>query len=144
MEGIGALVGGLILLTLEGKGENNMRMWMVDPRIMCRQHLLGEHLENHMFVRHLVDGKGIDGYLRNNCLEVRSLYPRHNDLVYEMTARGYKHKSPFDLETTEMISDNYSDEQLNVRIDKEEALKELLRRCKRCRERRRLWLEEEK
>ena len=26
-----------------------MRMWMVNPRIMCRQHLLGEHVEIHMF-----------------------------------------------------------------------------------------------
>jgi hypothetical protein len=25
-------------------------MWMVDPRIMCRNHLLGEHAEIHMFV----------------------------------------------------------------------------------------------
>lgn len=25
-----------------------MRMWMVDPKIMCRKHLLGEHLELHM------------------------------------------------------------------------------------------------
>jgi hypothetical protein len=26
-----------------------MRMWMVNPRIMCGNHLLGEHLETHMF-----------------------------------------------------------------------------------------------
>lgn len=25
-----------------------MRMWMVDPTIMCRQHLLGEHYELHV------------------------------------------------------------------------------------------------
>ena len=25
-----------------------MRMWGVDPKQMCRQHLLGEHVELHM------------------------------------------------------------------------------------------------
>jgi Pyrimidine dimer DNA glycosylase len=27
-----------------------MRMWLVDPRLMCSQHLLGEHVELHMLV----------------------------------------------------------------------------------------------
>ena len=27
-----------------------MRQWMVDPRLLCRKHLLGEHVENHMFI----------------------------------------------------------------------------------------------
>ena len=27
-----------------------MRMWMIDPKLLCRKHLLGEHLEIHMFV----------------------------------------------------------------------------------------------
>jgi hypothetical protein len=25
-----------------------MRMWMVPPKVMCRKHLLGEHVEIHM------------------------------------------------------------------------------------------------
>ena len=27
-----------------------MRMWLVPPQLMCDQHLLGEHLEMHMFI----------------------------------------------------------------------------------------------
>ena len=26
-----------------------MRMWNVDPKLMCNKHLLGEHVEMHMF-----------------------------------------------------------------------------------------------
>ena len=36
-----------------------MRMWMVDPQIMCRQHLLGEHTEMHMFVGTLKRGPAL-------------------------------------------------------------------------------------
>ena len=27
-----------------------MRMWMIDPTMLCTKHLLGEHVELHMFV----------------------------------------------------------------------------------------------
>jgi len=27
-----------------------MRMWMVDPRLLCNQHLIGEHGEIHKFL----------------------------------------------------------------------------------------------
>ena len=29
-----------------------MRMWLVDPKFMCNQHLLGEHVEMHSFYWH--------------------------------------------------------------------------------------------
>jgi hypothetical protein len=37
-------------------------MWMVDPRQMCRQHLLGEHNELHMFAGTMRKGIGLAGY----------------------------------------------------------------------------------
>ena len=40
-----------------------MRMWMVDPKKMCRKHLLGEHVEIHMMVGTLLKGRSIDGFL---------------------------------------------------------------------------------
>ena len=33
-----------------------MRLWMIDPKLLCTQHLLGEHLEihkhRHVFIKH--------------------------------------------------------------------------------------------
>ena len=46
-----------------------MRMWMVDPRGMCNKHLVGEHLELHMFVESLRKKMNLGGYFRSNCLE---------------------------------------------------------------------------
>ena len=58
-----------------------MRMWMVNPRIMCRQHLLGEHVEIHMFIGTINRRKSVQGYLEKGLLEIHNLYNRHEDLV---------------------------------------------------------------
>lgn len=73
-----------------------MRMWMVDPRIMCKQHLLGEHAEIQMFIGTISRGKSVRGYLEKGLLEVHSLYARHEELVEEMKRRGYNHSSGID------------------------------------------------
>jgi len=64
-----------------------MRMWMVNPKIMCRQHLLGEHVEIHMFVGTLSRGKSVKGYLEKGLLEVHNLYWRHEELVEEIKTK---------------------------------------------------------
>ena len=99
-----------------------MRMWMVDPVHMCKDHLLGDHKEIHMLVSAVKRGISLDGYLNGNLLEIHSLRPRHEALVKEMLARGYSH---------------YSDlPDFNVReagfIDRDEATMELFCRCTRC------------
>jgi hypothetical protein len=70
-----------------------MRMWNVKTKTMCRQHLLGEHLEMHMFAGCLNKGINIEGYL-NGLVETDKLVERHRELVKEMRKRGYKHNSP--------------------------------------------------
>jgi hypothetical protein len=100
---------------------------MVDPKIMCRKHLLGEHVEHHMFVGTINKKISIVGYLRDNLLEPESLHDRHDALVTEMKARGYNHKSPLDTVVW------WPREIPQVKIDKDSALKELLRRCPECR-----------
>lgn len=40
-----------------------MRQWLVDPRCLCDKHLLGEHVEHHMFIGTLRKNKSIQGYL---------------------------------------------------------------------------------
>ena len=100
---------------------------MVDPKIMCRQHLLGEHAEIRMFIGTISRGHSVKGYLKRGLLEVHSLYSRHEDLVREMKRRNYKHNSGIDKKwkQAEMLGS----------IDKEKNLKQLIDRCPKCRER---------
>ena len=103
-----------------------MRMWMVDPQIMCRKHLLGEHVELHMAAAWLKLGKRIDGWAASNCLEPRSIERRHKALAVELTRRGYKHRSP--LKQPRVLKT----QRPTAKIEKKAALQELLRRCPAC------------
>jgi len=104
-----------------------MRLWLVDPSIMCRQHLLGEHVECHMFVGTINKGIKVEGYLKDNLLQINKLKSRHEELVHEMKKRGYNHKSPLPV-----LEIGYND---TTEIDQKRSLEELLRRCPRCRKR---------
>ncbi len=76
-----------------------MRIWDVDPALLCRNHLLGEHRELHALWTILSEDRR--GY-RNHPETVRwegklaALYDRHERLVAEMAARGFNHHSPLD------------------------------------------------
>jgi hypothetical protein len=71
-----------------------MRIWNVDPRTMCAQHLLGEHVELHMIVGAINKGKSLEGFYSAGLIDTRVIVARHEQLVAEMIARGMKHKSP--------------------------------------------------
>jgi len=111
-----------------------MRQWLVDPKIMCQKHLCGEHVELHMTIGTIKKGIKIDGYLKNNLLEPRSIYERHKMLAVEMLRRGYNHKSPLEEVDCECIL-NLRNEQQYWEIDKERSQVELLSRCEICNER---------
>jgi len=98
---------------------------MVPPKLMCRQHLLGEHFEIHMTVGVLQQGKSIAGFL-NGLLEPQSLKKRHDELVVEMKNRGYNHSSPLPEFECKVIGEP---------IDAEKSIKVLLDRCPKCSER---------
>jgi hypothetical protein len=105
-----------------------MRMWMVNPKILCRKHLLGEHVEEHMFVGTLIKGVSVKGYLENNLFEPSSLYSRHETLVKEMKSRGMNHKS-------ELKKIPIDPKILSIKVDSEKSLEDLLSRCDECRSR---------
>jgi hypothetical protein len=74
-----------------------MRIWDVEPALLCRNHLLGEHRELHAVWSIITQNK--QGY--KNHPETRrwrgklaALYIRHESLVREMARRGYRHNSP--------------------------------------------------
>jgi hypothetical protein len=117
----------------------NMRMWMVDPGLMCRQHLLGEHNELHALAGSLKKGdvkrhvSSLKGLANANCIEVSAILDRHERIVAEMKARGYNHQSPLTEEDTP--TGHLDICIVDKRVDAE-AAKELLRgRCPECRRR---------
>jgi len=69
---------------------------MVNPKLLCDQHLLGEHLECHMFVTSLQNGRSVQGYLDKGLLEIHSLQNRHDALAKEMLNRCFNHRSELD------------------------------------------------
>lgn len=106
-----------------------MRMWIVNPSAMCRNHLLGEHLEIHMFVGAILNGQlesgRLKGFINNGLLEVDKLKSRHELLVKEMARRGYKHKSPLP---------KFKSSKIGI-VDIENNYKVLSARCEKCRKR---------
>lgn len=76
-----------------------MRIWDVQPDLLCRQHLLGEHREVHALWNVITLGK--KGYANHPETKrwvgkQKALYLRHELLVKEMLYRGYSHSSPLD------------------------------------------------
>jgi len=109
-----------------------MRMWLVDPATMCRKHLLGEHVEMHMYIGSLAKGVKATGYLDGNLLEPAVLQERHDALATEMTRRNYIHKSPIDQVKLQTGLRHLSNFERATVIDKEAARVELHRRCSEC------------
>lgn len=108
-----------------------MRMWMVNPRGMCRQHLLGEHVEIHMFLGAMNKGYRMDGYAEKGLLEVPAIPWRHLSLVHEMLVRGYNHRSPLPDYMTKVLQ-NLPEDIRRAVVPREEAYQELVGRCSKC------------
>lgn len=106
-----------------------MRMWMVDPKFLCRKHLLGEHGEIHKH-RHCFEKKfNMSG--RINQIFPREMQSRHDELAEEMLKRGYNHKSPFIQPDVEYLPE----EVLNAVPNIEFNISDLITRCPDCKER---------
>jgi hypothetical protein len=120
-----------------------MRMWMVDTRIQCYSHGLGEHRELHMCVGFVLNpkhpgkpGSILKPYLEAAIIEPTAFYSRHEELVAEFRRRrwpsGFNHTTP--MPPVESIIPAERDKPLwNVKVHRVWSLLELLRRCPRCR-----------
>ncbi len=102
-----------------------MRMWGVEPNLLCQQHLLGEHVEMHMFVGTIRKGISIQGYIDKGLVDPAKISQRHEELSSEMVVRGMNHNSPLLRIRKKPACD----------IDISGNMKELHRRCLACRER---------
>ena len=100
-----------------------MRQWLIPTHLLCNQHLLGEHVEHHMFVGCINKGTSIKGYVSNGLIETNSLQKRHTEIVNEMKLRGFNHQSKL----AKFIYPKMG------HVDIEANIKELYRRCSKCR-----------
>jgi len=100
------------------------RMWMVDPELLCRQHLLGEHFDIHRIVGSLrrFGTRYMRTELSQGHIELQRLRARHDDIVKEMLARGYKHDSPLPVHNPVMAG----------YVDVEMSRVELRDTCEKC------------
>ncbi len=78
-----------------------MRIWDVNPSVLCRKHVLAEHRELHGLWNILTKHKAKGGYARHPETlrwvgKTKALYKRHEQLVQEFARRGYKHHTPLD------------------------------------------------
>ena len=103
-----------------------MRMWNVSPELMCKKHLLGEHVKMHMFFGTLRLGKKIDGYISSGLVEVHNINRRHDELAQEMMKRGYRHNSPMENFPL-LVKSGF--------VDVNRSYQELQLRCQECRRR---------
>jgi hypothetical protein len=104
-------------------------MWQCDPKILCTQHLLGEHGEIHKHRWTFEKKHKKDRYIINNCIEPKDMKNRHDLLAEELKNRGMNHKSPFEMPDISYLPEA----QREYTIDRAAALKELFARCEKCR-----------
>lgn len=109
-----------------------MRMWMVDPKTMCRKHLLGEHYEIHMLIGSMRRGKSIAKYIETKLLQPSAAAKRHDELVAEMANRGYTHHTPVGEHEIKLLIDDYPPEVRTARVDRSVSVAELHERCEGC------------
>lgn len=105
-----------------------MRMWNVNPNLLCTKHLTGEHSEMHMFAASFRLGRKVEGFLRDKLLSPSEIAKRHDELATEMTLRGMNHQSPLEQPDVGALAGVTT-------VDSEANLYELVRRCPACRER---------
>lgn len=109
-----------------------MRMWMVDPKLLCKKHLIGEHGEihkhRHNFVKKHKITKRISPVVQ---IEPQSMQDRHDKLAEEMINRGYNHQSPYEQPS---ISHLPLFEQ-KATVDINNSLIDLSERCTECADR---------
>ncbi len=109
-----------------------MRMWGVDPRKMCREHLLGEHSELHLAVFLLRKGVSLRGFVEKGLMDISLISKRHDELAKEMSRRGYRHTSSLRISKRDLAKWLKANPYAPC-ISTSSNRKELRRRCRECR-----------
>lgn len=101
-----------------------MRTWMIDPNLLCRQHLLGEHNEIHKHRPSFVKRHSMKG--RIGQIEPLKMKERHDELAREMVSRGYKHNSPYEMPDLSYLTKD----EIQSKVDVGKSMELLKKRCK--------------
>jgi len=116
-----------------------MRMWMINPKLMCLKHILGEHAQIHRyynpFSRHYNIDKRIQPIVM---IEPQNMKKRHDRLEEELNRRretgevkGLKKTSPYILPDLSYLPQA----QREAKMDKFMSMQALMERCPVCKER---------
>lgn len=109
-----------------------MRMWMLDPKYLCKKHLMGEHFEIHLHRHNFVKHHSVSGRVFPIVLiEPASMQSRHDALVVEMLARGYNHNSPYEQPDISYLPPEEQMAKGNIEYNRFD----LISRCEECRKR---------
>lgn len=115
-----------------------MRMWMIDPALLCSRHLSGEHGEIHKHLPSFRRGHSVSGRFAPVVqIQLNAILARHDELAAEIDRRAQQsgrggHHSPLtDLPDLQAIyPDHYS-----LCVDIAESVRDLCERCPECRDR---------
>jgi hypothetical protein len=75
-----------------------MRMWMINPVILCDKHLRGEYVECLMFIGTFKRKLNIPGYVKNNLVEPLSIIDRFYELKNELIRREFNPTKDLDFD----------------------------------------------
>lgn len=105
-----------------------MRMWMINPKLLCNQHLLGEHGELHKFKPSFEKCYSMDKRIRLRQIFPQYMKQRHDILAYEMLQRGMNHQSPYTQPNIDYITST-----INLTYeDIKNNIQDLRTRCPEC------------
>lgn len=108
-----------------------MRMWMIDPKLLCMKHLVGEHGEIHKHIPSFRKRYSVDGRFANVVqIELHSIQKRHDELAEEINRRTGGHKSP--LVNIPDLQMSYP-QHYHKSVDTEYSKQDLCNRCDECR-----------
>lgn len=115
-----------------------MRMWMIDPTLLCTKHLNGEHGEIHKHLPSLRRGVSVAGRFEPVAqIQLNAIQSRHDELAAEIDRRAALrgrggHKSPLvDVPDLQAIYPEYYD----IEVESESAIWDLFYRCQDCAQR---------
>lgn len=108
-----------------------MRMWQVNPQLLCNKHLLGEHFEIHLHRHNFIKHHSITGRISPVVqIEPMSMGRRHNELALEMVSRGMNHNSPYVMPDLGYLPAEIREAKVDITV----SLKELCKRCLNCKQ----------
>ena len=109
-----------------------MRMWRINPSLLCIKHLLGNHGELHKHKHNFEKHHSISGRISPIVLiEPENMQLDHDELVQEMLRRGYNHNSPYLQPDLSYLKDS----ERYAKVDLDYNIRDLMDRCVECKKR---------